>query len=107
MIITAYSLVLVNLDPTIGSEIKKTRPCVVLSPNEMNEHLRTVVIAPVTNTVKNYPTRVKIKHPKVTGSIAIDQIRTIDRQRVIRVLGKLPPALITQCKAVIREAFVD
>jgi mRNA interferase MazF len=107
MNITAYSLVLVNLDPTIGSEIKKTRPCVVLSPDEMNEHLRTVVIAPVTNTVKNYPTRVRIKHPKVAGSIAIDQIRTIDRQRVIRVLGKLSPALVTECKAVIREAFVD
>lgn len=107
MNITQYALVLVNLEPTIGSEIRKTRPCVVLSPDEMNQFLRTLVVAPVTSTTKNYPTRVRLKHPKVTGSIAIDQIRTIDRQRVIRVLGKLSPAAIAECKAVIREAYVD
>ncbi len=102
-----YAIVLVNLEPTIGSEIRKTRPCVVVSPREMNEHLRTVVVVPVTSASKGYPTRVPIAHPKVTGSMAIDQIRTTDTRRIIRVLGKLAPREITRCKAVLREAFVD
>lgn len=102
-----YDIILVNLDPTIGSEIRKTRPCVVLSPDEMNRHLRTVVIAPITSTEKDYPTRVPIRHPKVTGRIAIDQVRTIDKQRIIRILGALKPTAIVQCKLVLKETFVD
>ena len=69
-----YAIVIVNLDPTIGSEIKKTRPCVVISPNEMNRHLRTVIVAPMTTTLKNYPTRVQVKFDDKIGMVAIDQI---------------------------------
>ena len=102
-----YQIILVNLDPTIGSEIKKTRPCVIISPNEMNKYLRTVIIAPMTTTSKDYPTRVKIKHNGKTGWIVIDQIRTIDKQRIIRILGSLSSKETKKIKEVIKETFVD
>ncbi|MBP6312112.1 MAG: type II toxin-antitoxin system PemK/MazF family toxin [Flavobacteriales bacterium] len=101
-----YDIVLVNLDPTVGSEIKKTRPCVILSPEEMNRHLNTVVIAPMTTTLNKYPTRILVKHTKQKGMIAIDQIRTIDKKRIIKSLGKLTGSEIERCKAVIKETFV-
>ena len=107
MEINQYSIVLVNLDPTIGSEIKKTRPCVVLSPNEMNKYLKTIVVAPMTTTVKPYPTRVFVNHNKTKGMIAIDQIRTIDQLRIIRKVGKLSKTEIENCKQIIQETFVD
>lgn len=107
MEIKQYQIVLVNLDPTIGSEMKKTRPSVVISPNEMNLHLQTIVIAPLTNTSKPYPTRIKIKHARTSGWIVLDQIRTIDRQRIIKVLDKLSDKEIELTKAVIKETFVD
>ena len=102
-----YVIVLVNLDPTVGSEIKKTRPCVVISPNEMNQHLHTVVLAPMTTNLKKYPTRVAVKHQRKSGMIAIDQIRTVDKSRVLKVYKKLSITEIESCKAVIRETFVD
>ena len=106
MEINQYHIFLVNLDPTIGSEIKKTRPCVVISPNEMNKYLNTVVIAPMTTSSKNYPTRVKIKHVRKTGWIVIDQIRTIDKKRIIKLLGNLSKKEIEEVKGVIKETFV-
>ena len=105
MEIKQYQIILVNLDPTIGSEIKKTRPCVVVSPDEMNKHLRTVVIAPMTTSSKNYPTRIEIKHDNKIGWIVIDQIRTIDKQRIIKDLGKHNQ--IKEVKSIIKETFVD
>ena len=102
-----YQIVLVNLDPTIGSEIKKTRPCVIISPNEMNKYLRTIIIAPMTTTSKKYPTRIEVKLTEKTAWIVVDQIRTIDKQRIIKVLGKLSPSDITELKSVIKETFVD
>jgi mRNA interferase MazF len=78
MEIKQYQIILANLDPTIGSEIKKTRPCVVISPDEMNKYLRTVIIAPMTTSYKNYPTRVEVKHDNKTGWIVLDQIRTLE-----------------------------
>lgn len=102
-----YAIVLVNLDPTVGSEIKKTRPCIVISPNEMNQHLHTVVLAPMTTNLKKYPTRVAVKHQRKSGMIAIDQIRTVDKSRVLKVYKKLSITEIESCKAVIRETFVD
>lgn len=102
-----YTVVLVNLDPTIGSEIKKTRPCVIISPNEMNHNLRTLVIAPMTTNLNKYPTRVSVSHNKKKGMIAIDQIRTIDKKRVIKTLGKLSTKETVRCKEVIKETFVD
>jgi mRNA interferase MazF len=107
MEIKQYQIILVNLDPTIGSEIKKTRPCVVISPNEMNDHLRTVVIAPMTTSSKNYPTRVEIKHDNKIGWIVLDQIRTVDTQRIIKDLGKLSKPEIKEVKAILKETFVD
>lgn len=102
-----YNIVLVNLDPTIGSEIKKTRPCVIISPVEMNEHLRTVVISPLTTTSKKYPTRIEIKHDNKIGWIVIDQIRTIDKQRILKVIGRLSKPEIKEVKSVLKETFVD
>ena len=102
-----YQIVLVNLDPTIGSEMKKTRPCVIISPNEMNKYLQTIVVAPMTSSSKTYPTRVEIKHDKKQGSIVLDQIRTVDRQRIIKVLGSLSEKEIEKVKNVLRETYVD
>lgn len=107
MEIKQYQIILVNLDPTIGSEIKKTRPCVVISPDEMNKFLRTVVIAPMTTSSKKYPTRVKIKHDNKTGWIVLDQIRTIDRQRIIKIFGELQDSEIKQIKSVLKETYID
>lgn len=107
MEIEQYQIVLVNLDPTLGSEMKKTRPCVVISPNEMNKFLQTITVAPMTSTSKSYPTRVEVKHDKTKGWIVIDQIRTIDKRRVIKHLGTLTPKEINSVKSVIRETFVD
>ena len=107
MVISQYQIVLVNLDPTVGSEIKKTRPCVVVSPNEMNEHLQTLVVAPMTSQSKRYPTRVGVYHLGKEGWIAVDQLRTIDRVRVLKILDTLSSKEILQLKAVIKETFVD
>ncbi len=102
-----YQIVLVNLEPTIGSEIKKTRPCVVVSPDEMNRHLRTVIVAPMTTKSRSYPTRVRVKQKKESGWVVIDQLRTIDKQRIIKILGVLSPVDINKTKRVIREMLVD
>ena len=107
MEIKQYQIVLVNLDPTIGSEMKKTRPYVIISPDEMNKYLQTIIIAPITNSSKSYPTRVVLKNSKVKGWIVLDQIRTIDRLRLIKSLGILTEKEITHVKSVIKETFVD
>lgn len=105
--VNQYEIVLVNLDPTIGSEMKKTRPCVVLSPNEMNKYLQTIVIAPMTNSSKPYPTRVEVKQQTTKGWIAIDQIRTIDRIRIVKRFETLTAKEIEKVKNVIHEIFVN
>lgn len=102
-----YQIVLVNLDPTIGSEMKKTQPCVIISPNEMNKFLQTIVIAPMTSSSKTYPTRVQINHDKKKGWIVLDQIRTVDIQRIINVLGNLTEKEIQKVKEILKEIFVD
>ncbi|TXK47139.1 type II toxin-antitoxin system PemK/MazF family toxin [Pontibacter qinzhouensis] len=107
MEISQYDIVLVNLDPTIGSEIKKTRPCVVISPNEINHNLKTIVIAPMTTQSRSYPTRVKVKHNNQLGWVVIDQIRTIDKVRILKTLGNLNTSEVAACKHVIKETFVD
>ena len=107
MEINQYEIVLVNLDPTIGSEITKTRPCVVISPNEMNKHLNTIVIAPMTSQSKNYPTRIPVKHDNKNGWIVIDQMRTIDKQRIIKSLDNLKDKEIESVKKILKETFID
>ena len=107
MEIVQYSIVLVDLDPTLGSEIKKTRPCVIVSPDEMNKYLNTIVLAPMTTNLKRYPTRVAVQYEGKKGMIVIDQIRTVDKIRILKVLGKLTKSEIKNCKDVIKETFVD
>ena len=102
-----YQIVLVNLDPTIGSEMKKTRPCVIISPDEMNKYLQTIVIAPMTSSSKPYPTRITIKHNSTKGWVVLDQIRSIDRNRIIKILNKLSEKEIIHIKTTIRETYVD
>ena len=108
--IDQYQVILVNLDPipmTIGSsEIKQTRPCVVISPIEMNKYLNTLVIAPLTTSKNQYPTRVKIKYKRKTGFVVLDQIRTIDKIRIVKSLGFLTSTEIIKIKKVINEIFV-
>jgi mRNA interferase MazF len=107
MELNQYEIVLVNLDPTIGSEAQKTRPCVILSPNEMNRNIRTVVIAAITSSSKNYPTRIEIKDNSTKGWVMIDQIRTIDKQRIMKNFGKISENDSKKIKEVIKETFVD
>ncbi len=107
MAIDQYEIVLVNLDPTVGSEIKKLCPCVVISPNEMNKYLNTVIIAPMTSKSKNYPTRVAVKHDSKKGWIVLDQIRTIDKQRIIKTLDTLTEKEIEKVKMTLKEIFID
>ena len=102
-----YEVVLVNLDPTIGSEIRKTRPCVVISPDELNRNLNTVVILPMTKNLKNYPTRVKVNFDGKEGRIAVDQIRTIDSKRVVKIIGKINTNEVDNLKEIIKQTFVD
>jgi mRNA interferase MazF len=102
-----YQIVLVNLDPTIGSEMKKTRPCVIISPNEMNKYLQTIVLAPMTSSSKKYPTRVEIIHDKKNGWIVLDQIRTVDRQRIIKVLGTITDKESIKVKDILKETYID
>ncbi|MEZ5070090.1 MAG: type II toxin-antitoxin system PemK/MazF family toxin [Bacteroidales bacterium] len=107
MDVRQYEIVLVNLDPTRGSEIRKTRPCVVLSPDEMNRPLQTVVIAPMTTRPRNYPTRVRVRLEGKAGWVVLDQIRTIDKQRILASLGNLNATEIRKVKSVLKETFVD
>jgi mRNA interferase MazF len=102
-----YQIVLVNLEPTIGNEIKKTRPCVIISPDEMNRYLRTVVISPMTTKSKKYPTRIEVKHDRKIGWIVLDQIRTIDKQRIVKTLGRLSKPEIKELKAIMKETYID
>jgi len=99
-----YDIVLVNLDPTVGAEIKKTRPCVILSPNEMNYSIKTLIIAPMTSKLRDFPSRIKIND---NSFIVLDQIKTIDKKRAIKYLDKLDKRNILSIKNIIKEMLVD
>ena len=107
MELNQYAIILVNLDPTVGSEIKKTRPCVIISPNEMNKYLNTIVVAPMTTNLKKYPTRIPVEHHGKKEMITIDQIRSVDKKRIVKVFNKLTTSEIKKCKELIKETFVD
>ena len=96
---------LVSLDPTVGSEIRKTRPALIVSPNEPNEYLRTVVVAPMTTTDRPYPTRVNITFQAKRGQVALDQIRAVDQSRLVRKLGAAPAKTAQQVGSVLVEMF--
>jgi mRNA interferase MazF len=101
--INQYDVFWVSLDPTKGSEISKKRPCIIVSPDELNKHLRTVIIAPLTSTIKSYPWRVDCLVLDNKGSIALDQIRTIDKNRIGNVIGHLKQSEIENIKSVLME----
>ncbi len=107
MTIDQYDIVVVNLDPTVGSEIKKTRPCLVVSPNEINRNLNTIIIVPLTSAEKSYPTRVPITSTSNPSWAVIEQIRTIDKKRVLRVKGKIEAFEIRSVKSILKETLVD
>ena len=105
--IDQYIIYLVNLDPTIGHQIKKSRPCLVISPNEMNHNIRTVIIAPLTTKFRDYPTRVEVEINNKKGWVVLDQIRSIDKTRLIRNMGEINKNQIKVVKSVIKEMLVD
>ena len=89
MVVNRFDVYLINLDPPVGSEIQKTRPCVIVSPDEMNRHIRTVIVAPLTTAGKEYPTRIPCEFKKKRGQIVLDQIQTIDKKRMIKISAHL------------------
>lgn len=91
LVVKRFDVYLINLDPTVGSEIQKTRPCLVISPDEMNHHIRTVIVAPLTSAEKDYPTRVSCTFRKKQGQVVLDQIRTLDKSRLIKKPGTVDP----------------
>jgi mRNA interferase MazF len=107
LVMEQYSICLVNLDPTIGHEIKKTRPCVVISPDEMNRNIATINIVPMTTKSHIYPTRIPLTFQGKKGWIVLDQIRTVDKNRMIKKLGKLSTNKITEVKKVLNEMLVE
>lgn len=105
MVVRRFDVYLVNLDPTIGSEIKKTRPCLVISPDEMNRWIRTIIIAPMTTKGRPYPTRVFCQFQGKEGQVVLDQIRTVDRSRLIRKLGRLSDSEQDEVLSTLAEMF--
>jgi mRNA interferase MazF len=100
-----FEVFLVNLDPTVGSEIRKARPCVVVSPDEMNRYVRTVVVAPLTTAGRPYPSRVPVRFAGKNGQVVVDQLRTVDKIRLARRLGALEPREAAAVLEVLREFF--
>jgi mRNA interferase MazF len=105
MVVSRFDVYLVNLDPTAGSEIQKTRPCLVISPDEMNRYIRTVIVAPMTTAGKPYPTRVACRFGDREGQIVLDQIRTIDKVRLIKRLGAIDPETQSEVISVLQRLF--
>jgi mRNA interferase MazF len=107
MVIHQYEVYIINLDPTVGSEIKKSRPCIIISPDEMNKFIATVIIAPMTTKSRSYPTRVDLTFQGKKGFIVLDQIRTVDKSRLIKKLGSTDIKTIHKIKKTIQEMLVD
>ena len=105
MIIKRFDVYLINLDPTVGSEIKKTRPCLVISPDEMNRNIRTVIVAPMTTAVKAYPTRVFCEFQGKKGQIVLDQIRTTDKSRLMKKVGTVDPQIQAEIISTLQSMF--
>lgn len=106
MEIKRFQVYLVNLDPTIGHEIRKTRPCLIISPNEMNRHIGTVIVAPMTTKGRNYPTRIQCSFQDKKGQAVLDQIRTVDKKRLVKKLGTLNSKAQNSVLKILQELFV-
>ena len=107
MVVRRFEVYLVNLDPTIGREIKKTRPCLIVSPDEMNRHIVTVIIAPMTTKGRNYPTRVSCNFEGKSGQVVLDQLRTVDRKRLVKKLGKIDKKTQQSVLSTLAEMFAE
>ena len=107
MVISQYDVFLINLDPTLGHEIRKTRPCLIVSPDEMNYHISTVIIASMTTTSRAYPSRVEVTFQRKTGWIVLDQIRTVDKKRLVKKLGAITGPTILNVKATLSEMLIE
>lgn len=107
MEVNRFEVFLVNLDPTVGHEIKKTRPCLIVSPDEMNHHIGTVIVAPMTTKGNSYPTRVSCLFQGKNGQIVLDQIRTIDKKRLVKKLGTISKSAQTKTLNVLQEMFAQ
>jgi mRNA interferase MazF len=107
MVVKRFEVYLINLAPAIGSEIKKTRPCLVVSPDEMNRHIATVIVAPMTTKGKNYPTRVACQFAGKAGQIVLDQLRTVDKKRLVKRLGKIEKKTHQEVLATLAEMFAE
>ena len=107
MVINQYDIYLIDLEPAVGHEMKKIRPCVVISPNEINNNIQTVIIAPMTTKSHSYPSRVEITFQEKTGFIVLDQIKAVDKNRLNKRLGVLDAVTIKSVKSVIKEMLVD
>jgi len=105
MDVNRFDVFLVSLDPTLGHEIKKTRPCTIISPDEMNHHIGTVIIAPMTRKGRDYPTRVNCTFQRISGQVVLDQIRTVDKTRLVKKLGQLSALTAARVLAVLNEMF--
>lgn len=105
VVVTRFDVFLVSLDPTTGSEIRKTRPCLVVSPDEMNAHIATVIVAPMTTRGRPYPTRIPCRFGGKSGQVVLDQIRTVDKARLTRRLGKVSEAVQGKVLAALAEMF--
>ena len=105
VVTSRFDVFLVRLDPTEGHEIRKTRPCLIISPDEMNHHIDTVIVAPMTTRSRTYPTRVPIRFKRKSGQIVLDQIRTIDKSRLVKPLGKIDESAQKQVLALLAELF--
>jgi len=107
MVIRRFEVYLVNLDPTVGGEIKKTRPCLVISPDEMNRHIHTVIVAPMTTKGQTYPTRIPCQFQDKDGQIVLDQIRAVDKTRLVKLLGQINPSTQKDVLMVLAEMFAE
>jgi mRNA interferase MazF len=107
MVVQRFDVYLVNLDPTVGSEIKKTCPCLVISPDEMNRWIRTVIVAPMTTKGRPYPTRVLCEFQGKEGQVVLDQIRTVDKSRLVRKLGQISESTQNEVLATLAEIFAE
>jgi mRNA interferase MazF len=105
MAIKRFEVYLVNLDPTVGAEIQKTRPCLVVSPDEMNQHLRTIIVVPLTTGGQDYPTRVACRFKGKDGQVVLDQVRTVDRGRLLKRWGRLDSKTSARVLEVLQEMF--
>ena len=105
MVVKRFDVFLINLDPTVGSEIRKTRPCLIISPDEMNRYIRTVIVAPMTTAGKDYPTRVRCLFQGKKGQIVLDQIRTIDKSRLIKKIGTIEPQVQAEVISTLQSMF--